>query len=529
MTSDTRIEELLDRWEAAQEHGQGVSPEELCSSCPELLPSLRQKIEALLDINRRLSETIPLPENNDPVLPDALADYEILAVLGGGGMGTVYKARQHGTDQIVALKMIRSDWIGRMSDACRAEAIEQFHVEAKAAARLKHPNIVKVLHMGQTGGAPYYAMEIVEGESLSDTLKQDGPLGNRRAAQYLVDVAGAIHEAHRHGILHRDIKPQNLLRDNVLDAAKVADFGLAELRADVDSSANPSGSDSYRGAGTLLYMAPELLEGSSESTVSSDIYSLGATLYELLVGRPPFEGSTPNEVRKKIIQDEPVPPSKLNSDVSRQLDQVCMKCLEKRPQDRFASSAELMQLLREYLDAPKLATQMATISKWVFIFAIIIFSINFAVFRLLQAPFVEPLVWLLVFAMYPPLLFLVAIVPRRPERDNRQARLELWSILLGKLFAAACISIGLSIALAPDARLAIQMSYPMFAGLSGMASFALGASFWRGFYACAFGFWILGVTMMFGLEWAPLAYGTYTSVGILAFGVYLHRLSREFG
>jgi serine/threonine protein kinase len=175
-------------------------------------------------------------------------------------MGDVFKARQRGTDRIVAVKMVRADWAGRMQpDELRA-AISQFHTEIKAAARLQHARIVHVFHMGEVGDQPFFVMEHVDGESLADRIQRDGPLSNREATETMAAVADAVHDAHQHGILHRDIKPQNILVESTSGEPKIADFGLATLQADDDASSHGK-VDWDAVVETIPYMAPELFGG----------------------------------------------------------------------------------------------------------------------------------------------------------------------------------------------------------------------------------------------------------------------------
>jgi WD40 repeat protein len=265
-------------------------------------------------------------------------DYELLEVVASGGMGVVYRAKQTRLGRIVALKMIRGG----------ARATEQetsrFHFEAEAAAKLDHPGIVPIYEVGEVDGLRFYSMAFVEGQSLAQTVST-GPLTADRAARLVRQIAEAVAYAHSRGIIHRDLKPANIL----IDAAgqpRVTDFGLAK-RADSDSDLTKSG----QVMGTPSYMPPEQAEAKGESIgARSDVYSLGATLYCLLTGRPPFQGATSLETLKQVVELEPIPPRQLNAPVGRDLDTICLKCLEKRPERRYSSVRELADELGRVVD-----------------------------------------------------------------------------------------------------------------------------------------------------------------------------------
>ncbi len=237
------------------------------------------------DISRAspASTAVFLPENLDANLSPTLipgsttpihsaiqhhgrfGDYELIAELGKGGMGVVYKARQVSVDRLVALKVIRADRFGSEDDPARQEAVERFRVEAKAAARLQHENLVTVYDVGEVHGQPYYSMRYVEGQSLRGLVKA-GPLENRRAAEILRDVARGVHAAHQHGILHRDLKPDNVLIEASSGRALVADFGLAKLAEERGMTLTGVG------IGTPQYMSPEQAADAARVTVASDVY-----------------------------------------------------------------------------------------------------------------------------------------------------------------------------------------------------------------------------------------------------------------
>lgn len=283
---------------------------------------------------------VPRTPRVESVLPPLarLGDYELLAELGRGGMGIVYKARHVKLNRIVALKMIIGGTLARADDLVR------FETEAAAAAQLQHPGIVALFEVGTYQNQPYFSMEYISSSSLAQKLAA-GPLPGRRAALYVEAVARAVHFAHAHGILHRDLKSANVLLD-ANDQPKVTDFGLAKLMS-TDSGQTRTGAV----LGTPSYMSPEQAQGRPDIGPAADIYSLGAILYELLTGRPPFRGETPLATLTLVTEQEPVAPRLLNPAVDRDLETITLKCLEKDVSRRYASAADLADDLRRFLDS----------------------------------------------------------------------------------------------------------------------------------------------------------------------------------
>jgi WD40 repeat protein/tRNA A-37 threonylcarbamoyl transferase component Bud32 len=264
-------------------------------------------------------------------------DYQLLHTIARGGMGIVWKARQWKLDRIVALKMILSGALA--SD----EEVQRFYAEAQAAAQLDHPGIVPVYEVGQQRGQHYFSMAFVEGSSLAVRLKE-GPLSPREAAEVVRQVAEAIDYAHGKGIIHRDLKPSNVLLDRD-GHPKVTDFGLAK-RVEGMSHLTLAGQI----VGTPSYMSPEQASGKTDAVgPAADVYSTGALLYCLLTARPPFQSAQVVETLKQVVEQEPVSPRQLNNSVSRDLETICLKCLQKEPGKRYASAGALAADLRRYL------------------------------------------------------------------------------------------------------------------------------------------------------------------------------------
>jgi serine/threonine-protein kinase len=331
----------------AQKNGETIRIEKYESRFPTLKDRLRRQFAVHQavgfsyrdDPHGTGTEPATTPEvrpRGGPALP-ALPGYEILGELGRGGMGVVYQARQLGFNRVVALKMVRE------ASTASPDEVARFRVEAEAVGRLGHPHIVQVHAFGEHAGLPYFAMEYLEGGSLARRLAR-GPLPEREAAQLVAALARGVHAAHQAGVVHRDLKPGNVLL--AADGTpKVSDFGLAKLL-----DAQFAHTDSRALLGTAEYMAPEAAAGRArEVQVPADVYALGAILYECLAGRPPFRGQAKLETLELVRTQEPAPPGRLRPGLSRDLEAVCLKCLEKQPGRRYESAAALADDLGRWL------------------------------------------------------------------------------------------------------------------------------------------------------------------------------------
>jgi serine/threonine-protein kinase len=366
---EDRLNRLLLAWREQQEQGHDQSAAELCRDCPELTPELHQRIEefrhnhllpkpgtapgapaALPDAYSTLASnqqtgfsTVDLRAASSPTgepgavsgpLASAVPGYEILGELGRGGMGVVYKAWQQNLKRTVALKMILAGAHAGSDDLAR------FLREAETIARLKHPHVVQVYEFGSHEGKPYFSLEYLEGGSLASTL-QGQPQAPAAAAQLVETLARAVQVAHEQQIVHRDLKPANILL-TADGTPKITDFGLAKQG---DTGLTATGDL----LGTPSYMAPEQAEGKArEVGPAADIYALGAILYELLTGRPPFKGASVWDTLQLVTGTEAVSPSQLQPKVPRDLETICLKCLRKEPAGRYPSALALAEDLRRF-------------------------------------------------------------------------------------------------------------------------------------------------------------------------------------
>ena len=360
---DLQLVKLLERLAEEQRAGRVPDVEGLARKHPELAEELRGLWTAML-LADGLSEfgeedgaedappSIPQPHRRST----KWGEYELLEELGRGGMGIVYKARHRQLDRIVALKILRS---GSMAPATE---LARFRQEALSVARLDHPHVVPVFEVGEHEGQPFFTMQYVAGQTLSRRLAE-GPLPAREAAALLLPICEAIEAAHAQGLLHRDLKPSNILIDPA-GRPLVADFGLAR-QVECDESLTHSGAI----LGTPTHMAPEQAAGSrGRIGPATDVYGLGAILYQMLTGRPPFQGSTPMDTVLMVLEQDPLPPRLLNARTNRLLEMIALKCLQKPPELRYASAQALADDLRAFLADEPIAARSGrfvhVIARW---------------------------------------------------------------------------------------------------------------------------------------------------------------------
>jgi serine/threonine-protein kinase len=343
----------------------GRTPEVVCVDHPDLLTEVRRRLGLFDQVRDELDALFPDPHRTraDPSRPSrtgGLPDvpgHDVEAVLGRGGMGVVYRARHRRLNRPVALKMmIAGTYAG-------PQELARFRRESESLAELGHPHVVQVHEAGDLDGLPYFTMELVEGGTLAEKLA-GVPQPPDRAADLMMTLAGAVQAAHDRGIVHRDLKPANILLTPD-GTPKISDFGLAR-RLDPGACITRTGVR----VGTPSYMAPEQAAGTPGSVGPAvDVYALGAVLYELLTGRPPFLAESAAETERQVIAEEPAPPSRLNARVPRDLETICLKCLHKDPRRRYASAASLGDDLGRFRRGETIAARPAgtleRVGKWV--------------------------------------------------------------------------------------------------------------------------------------------------------------------
>jgi serine/threonine-protein kinase len=483
-----------------------------------------------------VSGSAPTGDSNVSAPGQFFGEYELLAELGRGGMGVVFKALQQNLNRVVALKMVLS---GSLS---KPEEVRRFRTEAESTACLRHPHIVTVHTVGERDGCHYFSMDFIDGPSLAQRLSA-GPLPGRVAARYLITIARAIHHAHEHGILHRDLKPSNILFDST-DQPHVTDFGLAK-RFGGDCRHTRTGSV----MGTPSYMSPEQAAGRNKDlSPACDVYGLGALLYEMLTGRPPFRAETPLDTMLQVIEREPAPPRLLNPKIDRDLEMICLKCLEKEPRRRYKSGEELAKDLERFLNGDSIsARSFNLVDRLARTLERSQYDVEFRSYGtmlLAFAPFVilleltvtflivtrQSSLWLPV-AQLSRIAFLGVLYWRfRPKglRSANTAERQMWSVWIGYIVACTVIAIAyrLQVGWAIEKELDL---YPFLAAATGLAFFVMGSSYWGWCYAFGASFFGLALLMTADPAWGPIEFGTLWAVSLSLIGLRLRGLAAETG
>jgi len=476
---------------------------------------------------------------SDPVLR-RFGDYELLNEVARGGMGVVYRARQIALDRQVALKMILQGGLASEEDVLR------FRQESEAAARLDHPGIVPIHEVGCIDGQHFFTMGFIEGESLQQRV-QRGPLAPRAAAELVQRLAEAVGYAHRQGVVHRDLKPANVLLDRQGEP-RVTDFGLAR-NVDKETGLTQSGAI----MGTPSYMPPEQASGlSSRVGPSADIYSLGAVLYCLLTGRPPFQSANPLETLRQVIEGEPVPPRHLNPAIDADLEAICLKCLEKRPDDRYHSATALQEELTRFLNGEAVSIrtrpslerlrrtlihsrddqELATWGDLLLLFAPVVLGAELVIWwvadQQARGECDRPFLWAGVVRIVQ-FGLLLACGWRLRERllqSRRAVARQMWSHWAA--FAIACHLV-LVVRWIPIWQGAIDQQtltgcYPYFAIFSGTLWFTLGSNFWGGCYVFGTLHFLAALFLARFPESGPACFGGVWFLSLVVTGRRLKRL-----
>jgi serine/threonine protein kinase len=475
----------------------------------------------------------PMPGAPGPAPGRHFGDYELLKEVGRGGMGVVYKARQKSLDRIVALKMILPGPLANADD------LQRFRTEAEATARLQHPNIVAIHEVGEVDGQHFYSMDYIEGPSLTQRLTA-GLLPGHEAARYVMLLAYAIHHAHQHGILHRDLKPSNILLDRA-DQPHITDFGLAKRLGASDSGQTRTGAV----MGTPSYMAPEQAAGKNKDLgPACDVYALGAILYELVTGRPPFRSETPLDTLKHVLEQDAAPPRLLNPKIEHDLETICLKCLEKDPRRRYESADALAQDLKRYLQGESILArsfnvidrlartldrsqhdvEFRTWGTLLLLFSAVVLIGHLLMYFMMQTNQPQLLHWLARASQFVVMGLLFWKFRSRTMLPTSAAERQLWSIWIGYLVAYT-VTVLVSLELTgPERHWNELVLYPFAAVLTGLAFFVMGSSYWGRCYAIGLAFFLLATVMPLNLAVAPLEFGIVWSTTLLAIGMHVRNL-----
>lgn len=473
-------------------------------------------------------------------------DYELLGEIARGGMGVVFKARQVSLDRIVAIKMILAGELAGDNEE------QRFKSEAEAAARLDHPGIVPIYEVGQIDGQSYFSMGYISGPSLAELVEKD-PLPSREAALLLKSISEAIAYAHSCNVIHRDLKPANILlapADGTVSensesnrfAPKVTDFGLAK-RIEDDQGLTATGQI----LGTPGYMPPEQAAGKvDEISEASDIYSLGAILYCMLTGRPPFVCGNVVNTLLEVIDKEPVPPRLLNSYVDRDLELICLACLEKDPSRRYSSAETLVQDIDAYLCGDSISVSGnsfvgglarvlnrsrydAAFASWgamLLWFALIVMAAEVATFfQSFRSEFV-PLAHALPIRVVQFLVMgAIACGYRKEWVSSGAVERQMWATWVGFVVACHLVVFVCWIMLPESTPFHYFGCYPFFAMLSGVLFFMYGGSHWGICFVFGSLFFLLSAVMPLHLQLAPLEFGAVWGVSLITIGYRLKSMA----
>jgi serine/threonine protein kinase len=557
-----RLLELLVEWEQQRCQGRILTPQDLCPDDPVLQEALAQRIRKRQRLHALLGEPTATESTAGPAPSSAphIPGYSLEEVLGQGATSIVYKARDLALNRTVALKMILSGPSAGPAERAR------FRTEAEAIARLQHPGIAQIHEIGEHEGRLYLALEYVAGGSLAQHL--DGtPLPPQTAARLLLSLARAVQHAHEQGIIHRDLKPGNILlqlpksktqlpnpqaQTPGPDRAwklgfenwelKVTDFGLAK-RLDRDGGQTQTGAV----LGTPTYMAPEQAAGRIHAIgPATDVWALGAILYELLTGRPPFQGSTILETLELVRTHDPAAPRSVQPEVPRDLETICLKCLEKEPDHRYRSAAELAADLEAFLAGDPIKARSLTLldhlsrtlahnvldERWLSFAnrarliaplpALVMAVLYLLFFGHPQFPMIAAWTMLgtLVGAISLMMLAHGQAIQAIPGRERRQVQ-SLW---IGNI--VACILVMLTVLLRIDSDPeAWFLVFPLWAILAGQAYLSMGANVGR-LYVTGTVCFLLSVLMLLTPRWAALECGLFMSFNLAYQSTMMHRLVR---
>jgi serine/threonine-protein kinase len=441
--------------------------------------------------------------------PPSLPDYGELVEIGRGGMGIVYRGVHQQTRRADAIKVIRPDRVSPGAGAHRRELQHQLRREAQLAARVAHEHIVPVYQVGEVDGCPWFSMQLVNGMSLRD-LTREAPLSPEKAAKVIEQIARAVDQVHRHGILHGDIKPHNILIEVEGARPLITDFGLGDL---IETTEGAVGI-----AGTPAYMAPELAEAAMQQkppeemagvrSVASDIYSLGATLWSALTGKSPCDDQMTAKQQLRAVASGQLRFNESSGPrLPEELVRICHRCTMRDPEARYATAGQLADAVSGWLNRPGWNRFFPGLRRLLLLVVAPALGLGgFLVWLLLRMGAAEPWIWTVILSGYPP-LFLVFSLSQRDTRAADRARRELWSVWTGHLAGAVACLISLRILCHPDANRAFALFYPVLAGISSVVFFAKSGNFWTTYRWIGAAWAVIAVVMSVVPEVSPLLFG----------------------
>ena len=444
--------------------------------------------------------------------PPQLPEYEGLEEIGRGGMGVVYRGLHRKLKRLDAIKVIRPDRLAGIIPESVRQMQYRFERELRLAAYVAHENIVPVYQVGEVDGRPWFSMQFVEGVSLQD-LRGNASVAPEQVAVVMEKIARAVNIVHRHGVLHGDIKPHNILIERETNRPLITDFGLAEfdLCFDLQGDEIQKDSGAENIAGTPAYMAPELLRAAMQQaspqeaalvrSVSSDVYSLGATLWATLSGRSPLE-----------FRNAQVAVDSRSSNLPAELLKICQKSMSENPALRHQSAQEFADELAQWLNRPRWNQYFPGLRNllWMIVAPCLLIS-NLIVWTLMREQAAEFLIWGVIFIGYAP-LFAVFFRSQRIHRVSDSARRELWSIWIGHAIGAAASMISLRLLLAQDLSRMIPAFYCAWAAITSVVLFAKSGNFWTAYRWIGVAWSGIAVSMALLPEISPILFGCAAAI-----------------
>ncbi len=474
----------------------------------------------------QLTSPIRQAFQSDDTLP-ALSEYEELEEIGRGGMGIVYRSLHRKMQRVDAIKVIRPDRLTDVSPDLVRQMQLRFERELRLAAFVAHEHIVPVYQVGETDGCVWFSMQFVKGTTLK-SLTSQGLLWPERAAQYVEKIARAVHAVHGHGILHGDIKPQNILIETETDRPLLSDFGVAEFLVSDTLTASTGV------AGTPAYMAPELAEAAMRNadsdeiaairSVSSDVYSLGATLWATLTGESPRAGLRLSDQNSAAAAMGFAVVRQSTSQVPQELLRICEQAMAHDPSARPASAGEFAEDLATWLNRPRWNRFFPGLRHLLWMVVAPLLFVNGAiVWLLLRLSAAEPWVWLAIFFGYVP-LFATFSASQQLSRSSESARRELWSIWSGHAVGSLACFISLRILFPAGSDRAIEVFYPCWAVISSVAFFAKSGNFWPAYRWIGAAWSAIAVLLAAIPTFGPIAFGIFAALTC----IFIARGDREF-